>query len=298
MKRSALVICLGILSATAVSAQNPPTQSGPNNNAVNSPGQNNSNAPVAGRNSFTEGQAKSKIEEAGYSNVTELKKDDNGVWRGKASKGGSATSISVDFQGNVNAANGRIKDDGYNFHVFSTTTPTRREWWDDWRPPVCRIRTSASWPTTPIAGSMARTIATGMALTIAPKAPAKGAGIGAGVGGTADLLAGLGLLALPGLGPVVELAGWPRRRWERQLELRPEALSVPSRKQAFRMKMPFLRGRRPSRRHSRFSARTRRGPVPSRCDLERIFRQPSGTKGRLAKGWLEVVRPIKQTLWS
>ena len=72
--------------------------------AVNSPGQNNSNAPVAGRNSFTEGQAKSKIEDAGYSNVTELKKDDDGVWRGKASKGGSATAVSVDFQGNVKTA--------------------------------------------------------------------------------------------------------------------------------------------------------------------------------------------------
>src|SRR4029078_13382942 len=35
----------------------------------------------------------------------------------------------------------------------------------------------------------------------------KGAGIGAGGGGTAGLLAGLGLLAIPGLGPVVA-AGW------------------------------------------------------------------------------------------
>ena len=42
------------------------------------------------------------IEEAGYTKVTDLKKDDNGVWRGKASKGGSATAVSVDFQGNVN----------------------------------------------------------------------------------------------------------------------------------------------------------------------------------------------------
>jgi hypothetical protein len=40
----------------------------------------------------------------GYTNVTELKKDDNGVWRGKASKSGSATAVSVDFQGNVNTA--------------------------------------------------------------------------------------------------------------------------------------------------------------------------------------------------
>jgi hypothetical protein len=75
MKRSLLFVCIGLLAATTASAQNPPAQSGPNNNAVNSPGQNNSNAPVAGRNSFTEGQAS-----------------------------GSASAVSIDFQGNVNTA--------------------------------------------------------------------------------------------------------------------------------------------------------------------------------------------------
>ena len=105
MKRSIVIACAGVLMATAASAQTqPPAQSGPGNNAVNSSGQNNSNAPVAGHNSFTEGQAKSKIEDAGFNNVTELKKDDNGIWRGKASKGGTSASVSVDFQGNVNTA--------------------------------------------------------------------------------------------------------------------------------------------------------------------------------------------------
>ena len=104
MKRSLLFVCIGLLAATTASAQDPPAQSGPNNKAVNTPGQNNSNAPVAGSNSFTEGQAKSRIEAAGFANVTELKKDDKGIWRGKASKGGSATSVSLDFQGNVNTA--------------------------------------------------------------------------------------------------------------------------------------------------------------------------------------------------
>src|SRR5262245_43602514 len=36
---------------------------------------------------------------------------------------------------------------------------------------------------------------------------AKGAGIGGAIGGGAGLLAGLGLLAIPGIGPVVA-AGW------------------------------------------------------------------------------------------
>jgi hypothetical protein len=104
MIRSALILSAALITATAAFAQNPPAQSGPNNNAVNSSGQNNSNAPVAGRNSFTEGQAKSRIEGAGYSDISDLKKDDNGIWRGKAKKGGSSTDVSVDFQGNVNSA--------------------------------------------------------------------------------------------------------------------------------------------------------------------------------------------------
>ena len=103
MKRSLLIACAGLIAASAASAQNQPAQSGPGNNAVNSSGQNNSNAPVAGRNSFTEAQAKSRIEAAGYTTVTDLKKDDNGVWRGQASKGGSpSTAVSIDFEGNVN----------------------------------------------------------------------------------------------------------------------------------------------------------------------------------------------------
>ena len=47
-------------------AQNPPATGRPNNGAVNSSGQNNSEKPVSGANSFTENQAKSKIEQAGY----------------------------------------------------------------------------------------------------------------------------------------------------------------------------------------------------------------------------------------
>ena len=99
-----LIVATALLAAGSASAQNQPAKSGPNNNAINSSGQNHSNAPVAGRNSFTEGQAKSKIEEAGFTNVSALKKYDNGVWRGKARKGSASSDVSVDFQGNVNPA--------------------------------------------------------------------------------------------------------------------------------------------------------------------------------------------------
>ena len=95
---AALLLSAGMAMAQA---QNPPASSGPNNNAVNTTGTNNPGAPVAGANSFTEGQAKSRIESNGYANVSELKKDDNGVWRGKAQKDGKSMDVSLDFQGNV-----------------------------------------------------------------------------------------------------------------------------------------------------------------------------------------------------
>ena len=103
MSRLTLMAATLLLLASApAGAQSQPAQSGPGINAVNSSDQNNSNKPVAGRNSFTEGQAKSRIEDAGYSNVSGLKKDDQGVWRGKADKAGAKSDVSVDFQGNVN----------------------------------------------------------------------------------------------------------------------------------------------------------------------------------------------------
>ena len=98
-----LIIVGALLTSAGAFAQTPAAKDGPGNNAVNN-AQKNSEAPVAGRNSFTEGQAQSAIEKAGFTNVTGLKKDDNGVWRGMASKSGASSNVSVDFQGNVNAA--------------------------------------------------------------------------------------------------------------------------------------------------------------------------------------------------
>ena len=71
------------------------------NPAVKTTEGNNPGAPVTGANSFTETQAKSQIEAKGYSNVSALKKDDNGIWRGTAMKDDKLVQISLDFQGNV-----------------------------------------------------------------------------------------------------------------------------------------------------------------------------------------------------
>ena len=69
--------------------------------AQTSPPKADEKPPVAGANSFTEGQAQSRIEGAGFTQVTGLKKDDQGVWRGSATKNGKQVPVSVDFRGNV-----------------------------------------------------------------------------------------------------------------------------------------------------------------------------------------------------
>lgn len=50
---------------------------------------------------FTADQAKSKIEAAGYSNVSGLRKDSKGVWQGKAVKDDLTVDITLDKAGNV-----------------------------------------------------------------------------------------------------------------------------------------------------------------------------------------------------
>lgn len=57
--------------------------------------------PLSGTNSFTEGQAQSRIEAAGYTGVSGLTKDAESIWRGNAMKDGKSVRVSVDFKGNV-----------------------------------------------------------------------------------------------------------------------------------------------------------------------------------------------------
>src|SRR4026209_140792 len=103
MRKPLLSLLLLLASAVPVVAQTtPPANRDANTPAVNAPNSPpNPGAPVAGANSFTEGQAKSRIEAKGFKDVSDLQKDDRGVWRGKASQHGKAMNVSVDFQGNV-----------------------------------------------------------------------------------------------------------------------------------------------------------------------------------------------------
>jgi hypothetical protein len=65
----------------------------------------NAPTPAKGSNSFTMGEAKSRIEKNGFSDVSGLTKDSNGVWRGTAQKGGSSTTVWLDYKGNTGEGN-------------------------------------------------------------------------------------------------------------------------------------------------------------------------------------------------
>jgi hypothetical protein len=92
-------IAFGLLGSAAFAQ---PAQQGPANAAVKGMHDNNSAVPVAGANSFTKDQAIKQIQAKGYTNVTGLAKDQNGIWRGTATKDGHSGPVSVDYQGNVN----------------------------------------------------------------------------------------------------------------------------------------------------------------------------------------------------
>lgn len=116
MRLSAAVLVLGVVGGSAF-AQTSPTSPSASPPTVTSPAlpsvksstatstmpssSQTAAAPVSGANSFTEAQARSRIERDGYSAVTGLVKDDKGIWRGKAMKGASSVGVSLDYQGNV-----------------------------------------------------------------------------------------------------------------------------------------------------------------------------------------------------
>lgn len=58
-------------------------------------------APLAGSNSFTEAQAMDRATAAGFSKVSPLVKDGDGIWRGTAMSGDKSVKIGVDYKGNV-----------------------------------------------------------------------------------------------------------------------------------------------------------------------------------------------------
>jgi len=61
----------------------------------------NAPMPAKGANSFTMSEASSRIAKNGFTNVTGLAKDTDGVWRGQADKDGTNVAVWLDYKGNV-----------------------------------------------------------------------------------------------------------------------------------------------------------------------------------------------------
>lgn len=108
MKITIMTLSIALLASSSSFAQAPAVTHDPPRNAA--PG---TTAPmtkplppvsgklVPGANSFTEAQARTRITDAGYSNVRSLALDSNGIWRATATRAGQNVNVGVDYKGNV-----------------------------------------------------------------------------------------------------------------------------------------------------------------------------------------------------
>ena len=121
MRSSLSIAAAALFVAGAAVAQTPPSPgtnsaTGSSNQAVNPTGNKPSSVNASGTitmvpasalekgaNSFTEGQAKSRLESAGLANVMDLKKDDDGIWRGHGMRNGQKVTVGFDYKGNISA---------------------------------------------------------------------------------------------------------------------------------------------------------------------------------------------------
>jgi hypothetical protein len=102
LKSAALAAVMTVsLVATAVAQTTSPTSPPVDTPPVATAPSTDPNAPLPGANSFTENQAKERIEKAGLTQVSNLKKDDQGIWRARAMLGGKQTDVALDYRGNV-----------------------------------------------------------------------------------------------------------------------------------------------------------------------------------------------------
>jgi hypothetical protein len=99
-KLALLTLSLAVF-AVVVHAADEASTATPDMPAVATPSSTNPTAPVEGRNSFTEAQARSRIAKAGFTNISALTKGEDGVWRAMAKKAKESHRVSLDYQGNI-----------------------------------------------------------------------------------------------------------------------------------------------------------------------------------------------------
>ena len=92
----------GVTPSTGLVGRNAGTAaaSGDRNQAVTTTTA-NAPQPARGSNSFTQGEARRRLENAGFQNVNNLRKDDGGVWRGTGTKDSQPAQVWLDYKGNT-----------------------------------------------------------------------------------------------------------------------------------------------------------------------------------------------------
>lgn len=90
-------VSLATSAVAQTSSSGDTSRKGPESSA----GADSQQPPLPGANSFTESQAKSRIEDHGYTQVGELRKDDKSIWHARATKDGKPVEVQLDFKGNV-----------------------------------------------------------------------------------------------------------------------------------------------------------------------------------------------------
>lgn len=101
MKRMIAATAFLMAGALGAYAQTPAPSPEAETPAVATPDTTNPTAPVAGANSFTEEQARARLQEGGYTAVSGLKLDDKGIWQAAATKDGKPVNVALDYQGNI-----------------------------------------------------------------------------------------------------------------------------------------------------------------------------------------------------
>jgi len=98
MRISTTILLGAALLASPALAQTAPAK---NNAAIKTAHTVDDGQARRGANSFTQAQAREHIAKSGFTNVSGLTKDKQGVWRGTAMKDGHKVHVGLDFKGNV-----------------------------------------------------------------------------------------------------------------------------------------------------------------------------------------------------
>ena len=98
----ALVAALGLSTFAQAQPSGGPAAKG--NAPIKAPHTVDDGQAKHGANSFTQGQAQTHIEKAGFTGVSGLTKGQDGVWRGMAMRDGQSVNVAMDFKGNVSTS--------------------------------------------------------------------------------------------------------------------------------------------------------------------------------------------------